>query len=143
MNTLRFSDSHVASSPNLHSKKLWNRSPRISQSTLSVGHQKLSRQLHSQSLTSVEYNSQWPLKQGQALPTRIELLQQHRQQSISSASADSTQSSRSSKSWIQNIFGGKPTDQKAERERVEMWRIMSMGYENVGQYVDVGEWIGR
>jgi hypothetical protein len=63
--------------------------------------------------------------------------------SISSTSADSTQSSSSKKPWVQRLFGDKPTDTQADRERVEMWRIMSMGYENVGQYVDVGEWVGR
>lgn len=70
-----------------------------------------------------------------------------RSDSDASTSAESTQTSTPRKSWIQSIFGtgndDKTKDQRVERERVEMWRIMSMGYENIGQYVDVGEWVGR
>jgi len=29
-----------------------------------------------------------------------------------------------------------------EEERMGMWRVMSVGYENAGQYVDVSEWVG-
>lgn len=29
-----------------------------------------------------------------------------------------------------------------EEERMSMWRVMSVGYENAGQYVDVSEWVG-
>ncbi|KAK4499449.1 hypothetical protein PRZ48_009963 [Zasmidium cellare] len=68
----------------------------------------------------------------------------------SSKTNKSSDSNKSSRSWIKRIFVGdvdedeSEEDREAKRlERNAMWRNMSMGYENVHVYADVGEFIGR